>query len=152
MASPAIAVLLHLAFLPSRHVSVERAQRCFSVVCMGAKSKSSFEAYKIGGKYELDLGFPLPQQRDAIHVHKKHMPKGVSPSKVPTSGLPVGLNASYPGLHVLHLDPFVAVVDNFFSTEECDAYRKLMEDERAYELEQSATFSSRTASSRTSTT
>lgn len=148
MAAPLL--LLELALLP--HRLAPATPRCAAPTGLAKKTKSSFEPYTIGGKYQLDLGFPLPQRRDAVHVHKKHMPKGASPAKVSPDDLPDGLNAGYPGLRVLHLDPFVAVVDNFFTSEECDAYLALSENERAYQLDQSATFSKNTASGRTSTT
>ena len=58
-----------------------------------------------------------------------------------------GLDRTYPGLRVHHLDPLVLVADGFLSDDECDAYRALAGGESA-QLSQSATFSSLTASGR----
>jgi len=127
-----------------------------SCVRMGKKDKkSSFEAYQISGESVSEL-FPLPDERDAIHVHKKHMPKGCSPSKAPPgsfdSFMP-SVDLQYPGARLVHLDPPVLCIDNFFTDEECDAYQAIRDSEDdAHCLEQSATFSSSSMSTRTSTT
>lgn len=118
--------------------------------------KQSFEDYTISGDFS--ALFPLPNQLNAVQVHKKLMPKGASPAKLPAQALKnvVGgstLSLDTPGLRVLHLDPLVLSVDNFFSAEECDAYLELNSDSTAtYELTQSATFSMATSNARTSTT
>ena len=154
--------------------------------CMG-KKKTSFVPYAIDG--EGTSIFPIPSNREAIGVHKKHYPDGCAAAKTKKSGeledIFPGLDISWPGLRVLHLDPLVLVVDNFFTEEECDEYLALREGgssalpicpkyrshvstvnapaptvrlSRApragvvHELSQSATFSSATASARTSTT
>jgi len=129
--------------------------RC-SVLVAGAKNKkSAFEEYEIadinGGITQV---FPLPAQREAIRLHKKFAGKdGVAIGKAPADALPSGLQANFPGLKLLHLDPVVLSVDAFFSAEECNAYRALRKDaEATHKLGQSATFSSVTQSARTSTT
>ena len=95
-------------------------------------------------------------------MHKKHYPNGVPASKILKEkgsedllrkSFP-GLDLSWPGLRVLHLDPPVLTVDGFFSDAECDAYRALehaTETGDAHMLAQSATFSG-ASDARTSTT
>jgi hypothetical protein len=120
------------------------------------KKKTSFVPYAIDG--EGTSIFPIPSNREAIGVHKKHYPDGCAAAKTKKSGeledIFPGLDISWPGLRVLHLDPLVLVVDNFFTEEECDEYLALREGGSSvvHELSQSATFSSATASARTSTT
>ena len=124
---------------------------------MGAKNKkSSFVPYTISGQ-GTNI-FPIPAERDAVGVHKKHYPKGVAASKAAKGGelqaLLPRLDLNWPGLRVLHLDPPVLVVDNFFSESECDEFAALREGDSSvvHELTQSATFSSVTQTGRTSTT
>ena len=125
---------------------------------MGAKNKkSSLVPYEIDHADTTPI-FPLPPLRDAIGVHKKHYPNGFPASKASKDGslqkLVPGLDVNYPGLRVLHGDPPVLIVENFFSADECDAYRALREGgpTQVHELAQSATFSSVTSTARTSTT
>lgn len=119
----------------------------------GKKKKNSFEEYTINTPNEyLSPIFPLPAQRASIRLHKKHAGKGVAVSKAPADALPPNLCTGYPGLKLLHLDPLVLSVDNFFTADECDAYLALREHECSHKLEQSATFSAATNSARTSTT
>jgi hypothetical protein len=126
-------------------------------IAMGTK-KTSFVPYVIDHG-DTTRYFPLPEVRDAVGVHKKHSQKGTPASKLAKgkdrllTSLP-GLDLSWPALRILHLDPPVLVVDNFFSAEECDAYAALRDGgpEVVHELEQSATFSAASASARTSTT
>ena len=129
---------------------------------MGAKNKkSSFVPYEIDGDSGSAI-FPLPAERAAVGMHKKHYPNGrpasmASKDKVADvlqSALP-GIDLAWPGLRVLHLDPPVLVADNFFSEEECDAYAELRNSDSpddVHELAQSATFSGATSQARTSTT
>lgn len=117
--------------------------------------KTAFEEYTISG--EGTITFPLPTLREATRAHKKFAAKGgVVADKAPkgslTSILPE-LCTTYPGMRVLHLDPLVLSVDNFFSPEECDAYAALRDEPGATQmLKQSATFNSATAGARTSST
>ena len=123
------------------------------LVSDGKKKKNSFEEYTINTPNEyLSPIFPLPAQRASIRLHKKHAGKGVAVSKAPADALPPNLCTGYPGLKLLHLDPLVLSVDNFFTADECDAYLALREHECSHKLEQSATFSAATNSARTSTT
>ena len=120
---------------------------------LGAGKKTSFEEYTISG--EGSHIFPLPAERAAVKAAKKFRGKGAPAAKAPPGALETvlpGLDRSYPGLRVHHLDPLVLVADGFLSDDECDAYRALAGGESAHELSQSATFSSLTASGRTSTT
>lgn len=148
---------------PAPHIRVRTpAARYFSAfpirrnrISMGAKAKkkgkSSFEEYTIQG-IGTDI-FPLPAQRDAIQVHKKYRGSGCSPAKAPPGLVPPLVDINYPGLKLVHLDPPVFVVDDFFSSDECDTYRALCDDgENTHQLAQSATFSSVTSGARTSTT
>jgi hypothetical protein len=141
-------------------------QRLAPAVMMGAKNKkSSFVPYEISGGDYTPL-FPLPAERDCIGMHKKHYPNGVPASKllkekgaeeVLRKSFP-GLDLSWPGLRVLHLDPPVLIADDFFTADECDAYAALRElageDPTAvHELAQSGTFGGgMTSQARTSTT
>lgn len=107
--------------------------------------------------------FPLPAERNAVGVHKKHFPKGAAAGALARDKdaraalrrhLP-GLDLDWPGLRVHHLDPPVLTVDNFFTPEECDTYQAWAESQDAaavHALEQSATFSAATAQARTSRT
>lgn len=129
-----------------------------TTVSMGAKNKkSSFVPYEINHG-ETSLIFPLPDHREATGVHKKHYPDGCPASKTAKTGelkdIVPNLDVNYPGLRVLHLDPPVLIVENFFSSAECDDYMALRDGgpEHVHELAQSATFSSITSNSRTSTT
>ncbi len=129
------------------------APRCASPVLK--KKASPFEPYEIRGQGS-DI-FPLPSERSAVRVAKKLMPKGCAPSKLPADALASWLpeiDLNYPGLRVLHLDPPVLTVDNFFSPEECDEFHALhaspADEGAAHELAQSATFGGSTT--RTSTT
>ena len=120
---------------------------------LGAGKKTSFEEYTISG--EGSHIFPLPAERAAVKAAKKFRGKGAPAAKAPPGTLETvfpGLDRTYPGLRVHHLDPLVLVADGFLSDDECDAYRALAGGESAHELSQSATFSSLTASGRTSTT
>ena len=137
---------------PHRPLGGSRAAGRGTTPMMGSKKKSAFTEYKISGAGS-DI-FPLPDKRDAIQVHKKHKGAGCSPSKAPPELLPPLLAATdYPGLKLVHLDPPVCVIDDFWSAEECDAYRALADDEvKTYRLGQSGTFSTGTQAARTSTT
>ena len=125
---------------------------------MGKKTKTSFEEYTLVPNGQITETFPLPKRRDAVRAHKKFATKGgVSASKAPPDVLSAStipeMRFSYPGLRILHLDPLVMTVDNFFTDAECEDYLKLKDCPGAtHELTQSATFSSMTASARTSTT
>lgn len=119
--------------------------------------KTSFVPYTIDHGDATPL-FPLPDEREAVQVHKKHYPDGTTASKASKGrdekwALP-SLDLNWPGLRVLHYDPPVFTVDNFFSDEECDAYAALRDEgpDVVHELTQSATFSEMSASARTSTT
>jgi hypothetical protein len=129
---------------------------------MGAKKKKSVLVEYAIDHHDVSPMFPLPAERDAIGMHKKLHPDGAAASKVEKDGgddvlreaLP-GLDLSWPGLRVLHLDPPVLIADNFFSDAECDAYAALRESDSpgdVYELAQSGTFYAATAQARTSTT
>ena len=67
--------------------------------------------------------FPLPGERDAVGVHKKHYPDGCVASKLSKAKADSALlrrylpsvDLNFPGLRVLHLDPPVLIVDDFFS-------------------------------------
>ena len=100
------------AFVTSQIARTQGAGVSRSCVSMGKKDKkSSFEAYQISGQSASEL-FPLPDERDAIHVHKKHMPKGCSPSKAPPGALDAfmpSVDLQYPGARLVHLDPLPAV-------------------------------------------
>ena len=120
--------------------------------------KTSFVPYQIEHGDATAL-FPLPDERGAVHVmHKKHYPDGTTASKMGKDAGKVltlpGMDLNWPGLRVLHYDPPVFMVDNFFSAEECDAYKALKDQgvDVVHELTQSATFSSVSAAARTSTT
>lgn len=149
-----VALLPHL-LLPLPRSEAPRACRGGgrAQIAMAAKAKSSFTPYTIQGPAS-DV-FPLPQNRQAIHVHKKHKGSGCVASKAPIENVPQLLQGKLdsPGLRILHLDPPVFSIDDFFTPHECDAFRALSDDStKAFKLEQSATFSAQTASGRTSTT
>lgn len=119
--------------------------------------KKDFVPYVISG--ESTPMFPLPKHRDAVGVAKKLVSKGGAKASKLTAGDGLhesqpGLNLSFPGLKILHLDPPVITVDNFFTDAECDEYLALHSGDSSsvYQLEQSATFSGLTAQARTSTT
>ena len=95
-------------------------------------------------------GHPLPGRRGLIGLNRRFAHSGVASSRAPAQYLR-GVNAAYPGMRVVHLDPLVVVVDDFFTAEECDAYRALSRSEWTHRHEQSATFGGR-SSTRTSTT
>ena len=105
--------------LPSGHRSGQ--QRTVSIT-MGSK-KTSFVPYTIAG--EGTPMFPLPGERDAVGVHKKHYPDGCVASKLSKAKADSALlrrylpsvDLNFPGLRVLHLDPPVLIVDDFFSPE-----------------------------------
>jgi hypothetical protein len=61
-------------------------------------------------------------------------------------------NLSYPGLRVLSNDPPIFEIENFVSDADCDAYIALSQDPNVAVQVQSQTFSSLTATARTSTT
>lgn len=136
-------------------VAPRKSLRARASPALGAKKqKAHFEAYLIADR-ELAAGiFPPPDRRDAVRTHKKHMPEGAPVSKAPadwaTRWIPT-LDLARKGLRLLHLDPPVLVVDDFFSKAECEALVALTETDDAYEVA-SATFSALTASARTSTT
>jgi prolyl 4-hydroxylase len=141
--------------MPVRMCASRRSLRPRASPSLGAKKqKAHFEAYLIEDR-DLAAGiFPPPDRRDAVRTHKKHMPEGAPVSKAPddwASRWMPGLDLTRKGLRLLHLDPPVLVVDDFFSKEECEALVALTETEDAFEVE-SATFSTLTASARTSTT
>ena len=161
-----LAMLLSVHFLLAHAIAwdgtpplraIATAPRVSSPCMLGAKNKkSSFVPYNIDG--ESTPLFPLPAERSAVGVHKKHYPNGVLAGKAAKSGaldgLPPGLDYNWPGLRVLHLDPPVVIIEDFFSAEECDDYAALREGDPAlvHELAQSATFSGATNDARTSTT
>ena len=87
----------------------------------------------------------------AIGLRDKHASTGCSLTDAPEALLPLGLDRHYPGARVVHLDPLVVVIDDFFTAAECDAYRRLSESPSSLELAQSGTFGG-TRSIRTSTT
>ena len=61
------------------------------------------------------------------------------------------VNLDYPGLRLVHFDPMVYVVEDFFSAEECAAYMALTEDEKKAMQLESPSFAGG-AQGRTSTT
>jgi prolyl 4-hydroxylase len=153
-------VVLGMAAVPQHTYSVSLTpstpHRCLAPRLgskVARKAAAAFEEYEISDIGGTSLVFPLPKNRVAIRLHKKFAGKGgVAISKAPPEALPTGLNVEYPGLRMLHLSPLVLSVDNFFTPEECDAYRALKEQPETHKLAQSATFSTMTASARTSTT
>jgi len=162
-----VALLLASLPLATPHVIGHHCANPFiraTTPTLGAKNKKgSFVEYAISG--DATEMFPLPADRDAIGVHKKHYPDGVPASKAEKTAKPYvalmkerlpGLDLSWAGLRVLHVDPPVLIADNFFTDEECDAYaalRELDDPGAVHQLEQSATFGGgATAQARTSTT
>ncbi len=111
--------------------------------------KRSFEAYTLSG--EGSPIFPLPEKRDAVRLHKKHVGKGAAVAKVPldliASTRPT-LDTADPKLRVVHLDPLVLTIDDFLSTDECADVIALTE---RYEPTRSPTFGA-SGVTRTSTT
>lgn len=61
-----------------------------------------------------------------------------------------GLDINYSGIRVIHEDPLIIEVDNFFSESACDKYIQLAQDEGA--MYGSQTFSNGAGSTRSSTT
>lgn len=121
---------------------------------LGAKKqKAHFEPYTIPDR-EMAGIFPPPERRDGVRPLKKHLPEGAPASKAPAGWaarwLP-DLDLARKGLRILHLDPPVVVLDDFFSADECAEMIALTQTDRVFEV-QSATFSALTASARTSTT
>ena len=90
---------------PSRAGGVPSFAGRSAALRMGAKNKkSSFEEYQIAG--EATELFPLPDERRAVHVHKKHMPKGVAIGKAPPGSFDAympSLDIAWPGARLLHL-------------------------------------------------
>lgn len=132
-----------------------RVLRAHAQLLGAKKQKSHFEPYEIADR-ELAAGiFPPPERRDAVRVHKKHMPEGAAATKAPEGWLRQSLPSLEPppskSARLLHLDPAVLVVDDFMPHAECDRLMELARSGEAYEV-QSATFSALTASARTSTT
>ena len=123
---------------------------------MGSKNKKTSVVPYVIDHPDATALFPLPDVREATGVHKKHHPDGCLAAKQKVdkawTSLP-GLDTAYPGLRVLHFDPPVLMVDDFFSAEECDSYAALREqgDDVVHELAQSATFSALSQNARTST-
>ena len=97
-------------------------------------------------------GHPLcpPGDRRVLGLQRRFAHTGVASTKAPAQYLR-GINAAYPGVRIVHLDPLIVVVDDFFTSEECDAYRALASSDRSHHHEQSATFGG-TSTTRTSTT
>ena len=164
---PNMLILLHslsTSYSPGVATSRWCSQQRSSPIVLGAKNKkSSFVPYEIGGGDYTPL-FPQPKEVECVGLHKKHYPNGVPASKILKEkgsedllrkSFP-GLDLSWPGLRVLHLDPPVLIAENFFTAEECDAYAELrnLDDPSAiHELAQSGTFGGgATAQARTSTT
>ena len=118
----------------------------------GKSKKKVFESYTISG--EATPIFPLPTRVDAVRVHKKHFDKGgCSVAKAPEelTGLIPTMQTDYPRLKIVHVDPLVLTIDDFFTPDECEAYLALAEAPSSHQVG-SATFSSMTSTSRTSTT
>jgi len=119
---------------------------------MAKGKKKSFETYTITG--ESTPIFPLPARVDAIRVHKKLFDKGgcnVAKAPEDVTALIPSIKTDYPKMKIMHLDPLVLTVDDFFTPAECEAYLAMAENPSSHQIG-SATFSSMTATSRTSTT
>lgn len=134
-----------------------RAASISPLNCLASAAVDAFEPYLIQGTASDadDSGYPVPTGLKAIGVHESRSVDGVPAGEL-TSGevsayLRPGLNAAYPGLRVLHLDPLVCIVDDFLKSSECDEYCALAANERSLKLQQSTTFSGK-SEVRTSTT
>ena len=91
---------------------------------LGAGKKTPFEEYTISG--EGSHIFPLPAERAAVKAAKKFRGKGAPAAKAPPGALETvlpGLDRSYPGLRVHHLDPLVLVADPADFTFYTDGFR-----------------------------
>lgn len=72
--------------------------------------------------------FTSPTDLEAVGVQKEHGGEvlGAHITDADNMRTPVtGLDLNYPGLKVVHLDPAVVVVENFFTEAECDEYLSL---------------------------